>query len=73
MKSIGHKSPSTVKSLGQKGSLSNASFLGSKSSMPYPISGGQSLPVGIDVTAHESNSRNTQNMPIIASSLEKSR
>jgi hypothetical protein len=73
MKSIGHKSPSTVKSLGQKGSLANASFLGQKSMMPYPISGGQGPPIAIDVTARESNSRKTQNMPIIASPLEKSR
>ena len=72
MKSIGHKSPSNIKSLGQKGSLSSASFLGQKSQLAYPVSS-QISPVGIDVTSHESNSRHTQNMPIIASPLEKRR
>jgi hypothetical protein len=68
MKSIGHKSQSTMKALGQKGTSS--SFLGLKS-IPAPI-GSQSRPVGIDIIAHESNSRDIQNMPSI-SPLEKSR
>jgi hypothetical protein len=74
MKGIGHKSNSTIKTLGQKGSISSSNFLGLKSHSPT-VTSIQSQPVQgvVDVSSNETNSATSRNMPVGISPLEKRR